>query len=495
MERESVASGALEAAFKYSSIGMAIVSTKGKFLKVNNSLCKSLGYTHNELTELDIMSITHKEDLEKSGENFKKMVLKEISNYQTEKRYYHKNGKIIWCLLNASTVFDDEENVAYLISQIQDITERKEIENKLVQAYQMYQLVIDASQNGIWDWPDITRDEQYWSPKWKELLGFKEDDKVVATASKFYSLLHPDDAEKTKIALNNTFEDTKKLFELKYRLKTQNEGYKWFSVKAIMSKNLETNNMRMTGSLTDIDEKMKSQEKLDQYMQRLEKSNQDLNDFAYIASHDLKEPLRGLANNAAFLKEDYKDIMDESALKRIDRMIFLCDRMERLINDLLHFAKLKNQDMSYEEVSLDEVIEDIQKTLANTIKDDNVKIIINEEMPKIQCIKIAITELYKNLILNAIKYNDKESKKVEIGFDDKNAENRIYYVKDNGIGIEEKHYDDIFRIFKRLNDENDKVKGTGVGLSFVKKVVERHNGKIWLDSKIGKGTNFYFTLD
>jgi light-regulated signal transduction histidine kinase (bacteriophytochrome) len=139
------------------------------------------------------------------------------------------------------------------------------------------------------------------------------------------------------------------------------------------------------------------------------------------------------------------------------------------------------------------VIADIKSMMEFTLTEQNAKLIVPESLPVIVCDQARITEVFRNLITNAVKYNDKPEKRVEIGCTGTD-EARIYHVRDNGIGIAEKFHDDIFRIFKRLNTEDDKVKGTGVGLTFVKKIIERHGGNIWVESTPGIGTTMRFSL-
>jgi PAS domain S-box-containing protein len=245
----------------------------------------------------------------------------------------------------------------------------------------------------------------------------------------------------------------------------------------------------------DISHRKQAEREIEKFVLQLSRSNQELDDFAYIASHDLKEPLRGLNNNALFLKEDLGDnlLLADGVCKRLDRMMFLCERMERLINDLLYFSRLGRQELAVQKTDLNEVIHDIEATLESTLHEANAEITIAEKLPTITCDLPRITEAYRNLITNAVKYNNKPEKRVEIGFQMKGDE-RVFYVRDNGIGIPREFHDDVFRIFKRLNDEDDSVKGTGVGLTFVKKIVERHQGRIWIDSEVDKGTTFYFTI-
>jgi signal transduction histidine kinase len=237
------------------------------------------------------------------------------------------------------------------------------------------------------------------------------------------------------------------------------------------------------------------------YTAELERSNQELDDFAYIASHDLKEPLRGLFNHSTFLLEDYKDKIDEDGVRRLTRLGLLCQRMERLINDLLYFSRLGRADLAAQETDPNAVIVEIQQMMETLLNEHKARIVVPRVLPHIVCDKTRVTEVFRNLITNAVKYNDKTERLVEIGFletvnTEAGAERNVFYVKDNGVGIDPEFYQEIFRIFKRLQSASDgSDNGTGVGLTFVKKIVERHGGRIWLESEFGKGTVFYFNLN
>jgi PAS domain S-box-containing protein len=239
---------------------------------------------------------------------------------------------------------------------------------------------------------------------------------------------------------------------------------------------------------------------LARHAEALERSNKELDDFAYIASHDLKEPLRGLFSNAKFLQEDYGDKLAEDGVNRLRRLGYLSQRMEQLVNDLLYFARLGRQDLAIQPTDLNAVIRDIEMMSETTLKERNVTLAVPQLLPQISCDKTRITEVFRNLIINAAKYNDNDAKLIEIGYlpslvTSGGLEKDVFYVRDNGIGIAEEFHEDIFRIFKRLNAEDDDKKGTGVGLTFVRKIVERHGGRIWLESSHGEGTTFYFTID
>lgn len=242
-------------------------------------------------------------------------------------------------------------------------------------------------------------------------------------------------------------------------------------------------------------ERNEAEAAIHQYVEKLKRSNQELDDFAYIASHDLKEPIRGLTNNAMFLLEDYNDVLDANGKKRLNRMVYLCKRMEQLVEDLLYFSRLGSQDLAVQPADLNFIIRDIALMMETIFQEKNVEIFIPRPLPIIVCDVPRVTEVFRNLISNAVKYNKNVRKIVEIGVTlESSADAPVFYVKDNGIGIEPHFYSDIFRIFRRLNEEDENTKGSGVGLTFVKKIIERHGGTIWLESAIGKGTTFFFTI-
>ncbi|MDE1901550.1 MAG: PAS domain S-box protein [Alphaproteobacteria bacterium] len=254
-----------------------------------------------------------------------------------------------------------------------------------------------------------------------------------------------------------------------------------------------------SGILRDITARKQAEADLMRYMKELEQSNQDLDDFAYIASHDLKEPLRGLFNHASFLLEDYRDVLDEEGVRRLNRLLYLAQRMEQLVNDLLYFSRLGRGQQAVQITNPNEIVCDIGRMMESMLRERGARIVILSMMPSVMCDKPRITEVFRNLITNAVKYNDKPRKTVEIGFlsevdAPQGTEKNVFYVRDNGVGIAPEFHSEIFRLFKRLGNDNENDGGTGVGLTFVKKIIERHKGRIWLESRAGEGTTFYFNL-
>lgn len=226
---------------------------------------------------------------------------------------------------------------------------------------------------------------------------------------------------------------------------------------------------------------------------RLQRSNQDLDAFAYIASHDLKEPLRGLHNYSHFLMEDYADLLDAEGVAKLETMIRLTRRMEDLLDSLLYYSRLGRTELSIGETDLQELVDRVLEMLSPRLEETGAEIRIPRRLPVVCCDRVRVGEIFSNLIANAIKYNNCSEKWVEIGVLD-STDPPVFYVRDNGIGIREKHLEKVFQIFKRLHSSQQYGGGTGAGLTIVKKIVERHGGRIWIESEFGKGSTFYFTL-
>jgi PAS domain S-box-containing protein len=369
----------------------------------------------------------------------------------------------------------------------------------LQRSSERYRALVEASSQVIWTWePGEQGDGMEILKKWWEEVTGQPKGEIMPFG--WLQVVHPEDREHAGNAWKMS-SVTGKAFEAEYRIRARNGSYRHIYVRGVPLKNDDGSLIEIVGALNDVTTRKEAEIAVKSYMEDLERSNKELDDFAYIASHDLKEPLRGIHNHSRFLMEDNADKLDEDSVNRLGRLVYLSQRMERLVNDLLYFSRIGRQDLAIQETDINEVIKDIENTLDVFLKENNAHIKIADKLPQIICDKTRVTEVFRNLITNAIKYNDKEVKNVEIGFlptylakDGSKIEN-VFYVKDDGNGIAEEFYTEIFRIFKRLqSSKNKEEEGTGVGLTFVKKIIERHGGRIWLESEIGKGTTFYFVL-
>ena len=223
----------------------------------------------------------------------------------------------------------------------------------------------------------------------------------------------------------------------------------------------------------------------------LEKKNTDLNSFAYIASHDLKEPLRGIANYASFLIEDHGSSLPEEGMRKLRTISGLAARSEELLDALNHFSRIGRMEIQPSEVDLNHLLEEVLESQATALQ--GVEIIRPNPLPTVSCDPVLIREVFGNLLANAARYNARADKKITIDSTTDGGK-PVFQVRDNGIGIREKHQEAIFHIFRRLHSASEFGGGTGAGLAIVKSIIERHGGRIWLESKPDEGSTFSFTL-
>ncbi|WP_044251764.1 ATP-binding protein [Chondromyces apiculatus] len=236
-------------------------------------------------------------------------------------------------------------------------------------------------------------------------------------------------------------------------------------------------------------------ERLAALNQELQRSNEELDAFAYVASHDLKEPLRGIHKYATHLAERAAEGTDEESKERLSSVLRLTVRMDSLINALLLFSRVGRTGLRLERVDGNELVAEALDLLGGRREETRIEIRIPRPLPTLLCDRVRVREVLVNLISNAMKYNQREARWVEIGWREPTSATPLaLYVRDNGIGIKPRYFDQIFKIFKRLHGRDEFTGGTGAGLAIVKKVVDLHGGRIWIDSVMGEGSTFFFTL-
>jgi len=244
-------------------------------------------------------------------------------------------------------------------------------------------------------------------------------------------------------------------------------------------------------ALIDLTMRRSEEEEMERANAALEKSNMELQQFAYVASHDLQTPLRGIAGFAQILQSDYRGKLSQEADQHIGRIVDGIKRMQLLIEDLLSFARVESRSRPFTATDLNNVFRDAIVLLASSIADAGAEV-TSDDLPLIECDAAQVTQLLQNLIGNAIKYHGEEQPKVHVSAEPDGDAWRIA-VRDNGIGIDAKHHERIFEIFRRLHGQG-KYPGTGIGLAVCRRIVDRHDGRIWVESEAGVGSTFYFTI-
>ncbi len=244
-------------------------------------------------------------------------------------------------------------------------------------------------------------------------------------------------------------------------------------------------------AVRDISERKKAEARMRKTMEDLERSNRELEQFAYVASHDLQEPLRMVASYTQLLARRYGDQLDQDAHEFISYAVDGAERMQRLINDLLAYSRVGTRGKPFQETDcvrvLDRAIDNLQLLI-----DDTCAEIAHDRLPAVVADELQMTELFQNLLTNAIKFHGQVPPRVHVGAQRQDT-GWLFSVSDNGIGIDPEYHDRIFVIFQRLH-ARDEYPGTGIGLAICKRIVERHGGRIWVESQLGEGATFYFTI-
>lgn len=225
----------------------------------------------------------------------------------------------------------------------------------------------------------------------------------------------------------------------------------------------------------------------------IRKQNQELDEFAYVVSHDLKEPLAGIYFISNLITDEYFDKMDETGKTYISSLIDFSKRLGSLIDALLDLSRIGRITQPPEPVDIGEVMHDVRQNLSYRISSRDIRLVVQPDMPTVYGDKTRIEQVFFNLVGNALKFNDKPAALVDVTAVTEENDMVHFMVRDNGIGIEPEYFDKIFKIFERLNPRED-YEGTGAGLTIVKKIIEHHGGQVWLESELGIGTTFHFTL-
>jgi light-regulated signal transduction histidine kinase (bacteriophytochrome) len=244
-------------------------------------------------------------------------------------------------------------------------------------------------------------------------------------------------------------------------------------------------------AIIDISERNKSMERLAEQHEELQRSNADLEQFAYVASHDLQEPLRMVATYTELLAERYKGQLDDKADKYISYTVDGAKRMQQLVKELLAYSRVSSQAGAPAIVESGAVVRDVLGGLKVAIEESRAEIIC-DELPAVRGDQAQLGQLFQNLIGNALKFRAERPPLIHIGAEKSNGK-CLFRVEDNGIGIDSQYSDRVFQMFQRLH-ERGRYEGSGIGLAIAKKIVERHGGRIWFESEPQKGSTFYFTI-
>lgn len=279
--------------------------------------------------------------------------------------------------------------------------------------------------------------------------------------------------------------------ECQVKLKKKDNSFFHAQLISEQVKDGDNIDIRCRTAMIDITQRINDENILAELSEELKRSNIDLQQFADVVSHDLREPLRAITGFVELLQMKYKDKLDAKANTYIEYIMSGGKKMSNLINVLLAYSRVQSESKNFSEVSVQKSLKDAIDNLYTKIAENDATITM-DKMPVVKADAVQLTQLFQNLIQNAIKFKSNRKLTIHIGCSKK--ENQwLFSVKDNGIGIEPRDRESIFTIFKKIHTGNQQ-EGSGVGLAICKRIVERHGGRIWCESEVGKGTTFYFTL-
>lgn len=407
----------------------------------------------------------------------------------------------------------------------QETQNLQQSEQGLLLSEQRYRSLVTATAQVVW-LADATGHIQTLTSGWTLLTGQTE---AAAQGMGWLAAVHPDDRASVQ-ACWQTAVATQEFYEMEYRVPVVDGEERTFLMRGVPVREADGSVREWVGTCVDITsrkqaeqvlqrsrdqleqqvqertraltqtnaalqteifERMQIERKLEQLATTLQRSNQELEQFAYVASHDLQEPLRAVANYTQLLARKYSAHLDEKADKYIGYIVDGATRMQQLINDLLTYSRVGRQSLNLQEVDINLVCKRALDGLRMAITDSHATVTY-DALPTIVADAGQITQLFQNLLSNAIKYRDKVAPQIYISANRTETE-WTFSVADNGIGIDPQYAERIFVIFQRLHTRRD-YSGTGIGLAICKKIVELHQGQIWVQSELGKGSTFYFTI-
>jgi PAS domain S-box-containing protein len=381
----------------------------------------------------------------------------------------------------------------YFVESFVDITERKKAEDKLKESRERLELALSAASMGTWRW-NIKTDQDTRDASFNSILGLKAAESTQSVKD-FIQYVHPDDRVAVDEEIKRAIRE-RDIYRIEFRIVRPDGAIYWLSDQGKIYYDQKNKPAYMTGVVFNITERKKADKALEKLNKDLElaaidlgRSNKELQDFAYVVSHDLKAPLRGIKTLAQWITTDYADRLDENGRGQLNLLSSRVDRMHNLIDGILQYSRVGRVKENKVQVNLNEFVSEVIDMVAPP---ENISITVENDLPVIECERTRIAQVFQNLLSNAVKFMDKPEGQVRIGCAEEDSFWK-FTVTDNGPGIEEKYFEKIFEMFQTLAPRDD-VESTGVGLTVAKKIVELYGGKIWVQSKVGQGSTFLFTL-
>jgi PAS domain S-box-containing protein len=471
-------------------IGIVTINKKGLIQSFNPAAERIFGYQEQEVIGQNV-KVLMPSPYHEQHDGY-------LHNYLTtgEKKIIGLGGREVSGRCKDGSIFPLEldvvkvqlKNETFFTGFLRDISRRKTLENELKHREQLFSTFVNAAPVMMW-MLDANNNPLLFNDTWLRFTGHTLEQELEEIWDG--KNIHPEDRNRIMTEYSEAV-TLHKTFDLEYRLLRHDGVFRWLREIGVP---YESNNSYhgFIGIGIDISDRKKSDIKIQKYTEDLERSNEELEQFAYVASHDLQEPLRMISSYTQLLARRYQGKLDDDANEFIHYAVDGANRMQSLIQDLLLYSRVGKTRQALKLINLEELIQNVLSNLKIVIEESNTEVSYQNSLPQVMADEIQIQQVFQNLISNAIKYRS-ENRPCQIKISVKQV-NKMweFSIQDNGIGIETEYFERVFEIFKRLHGK-DKYTGTGIGLAVCKRIVEGHGGKIGLESEFGIGSRFYFTL-
>ncbi|MFP4169663.1 MAG: PAS domain S-box protein [Methanomassiliicoccales archaeon] len=458
-------------------IAVALSDLEGNLTFVNHSFLRLWGYQEEE----EVLG-SHIQDL--LGYDHSEMMssIEESGNWFGEMDAYRRDGSSISVQISVGRVHDPQGSPIGTMSSFVDVSDRSEVEGKLMEREQQLSTIIQNLPRGMASILSADFRILYAEGELLEDLGLSGK---WVVGSHLTEVLPAHAAEMSMTNLQSVLNGGRRTFELEL-----NDLCLLMRAAPLRDSRGRIDRILVLG--TDMSEQKRVQNQLMEAKDALAWSNRELKQFAYVASHDLQEPLRKINSFTGLLSKRYKGQIDEKADKYIRYIVDASQRMSDLLDDLLSYSRVVNQDKRFEEVDLEEVLQMALQDLESKISESGGRV-THDPLPTVSGVRNELVQVFENLISNALKFRGEDPPQVHVSARDREGR-WLFSVRDDGIGMDTQYSDRIFTIFQRLHTKEE-YPGTGIGLSLVSRIVERHNGEIWMESEPGEGSTFFFTLN
>jgi PAS domain S-box-containing protein len=473
--------------FELAGSGLAHIGMDRRFIRVNRRLCEILGYPEQELLKLRGKDISHPEDSDVINEQRPRLYSGEIDEVRLEKRYLRKDGSVVWVQFTMVVERGADGRPKYEIAVYDDITARRQAEERLRQSEERFRRTFELASSGL---AHVGLDGRFLRANRRvcEIFGYSEQELCALTVK---DISHPEDRDLADGPRAKVIAGEMDSARLEKRYFRKDGRMVWVNIAIAMERDAEGRALYAISVLDDVTERKNAEAALRRAHEELKRSNSELEQFAYVASHDLQEPLRMVSSYTQLLGRRYGEKFDSDARDFMGYIVDGAARMKQLIEDLLAYSRVGTKSTEFKPVELERSVRRALSNLKGAI-DDSGAIVTYDPLPAAASDEVQLAQVFQNLIGNALKFRSQSAPRIHVAVDEKAAQWEIA-VRDNGIGIEPQYFERIFMLFQRLHDRGE-YPGTGIGLAIVKKVVERHGGQVRVESKLGEGSAFIFTL-